>query len=332
MRILFVCSGNSVFGVSPIIKTQKESIECSKDGKLYKVTIDYFPITGQGLINYLKHIPKLRNHLKFKNYDIIHAHYGLTGIISVLAKKNQGLVVSFMGDDILGSRRPDGSISSISRIIACINKFFARRFYNFSIVKSREMLIELNITNSSVIPNGVNLDRFKPIDRKDARSKLGIPDNQKLLLFLSRPERAEKNYSLAKKAVQLVNDENVQLLTITNIPPDELVYFYNAADVLLLTSYHEGSPNVIKEAMACNCPIVSTHVGDVEWVIGNTEGCYLASFDPVDFAEKIKLALKFSSLKGKTKGRDRIIELGLDSETIAQRIIGVYHRVIEENT
>ena len=107
-----------------------------------------------------------------------------------------------------------------------------------------------------------------------------------------------------------------------------ITYYMNAADVLLLTSLWEGSPNVIKEAMACNCPIVSTDVGDVRWVFGETEGCYLTSFDPEDVADKIKLALVFAEEKNRTNGRKRIIEFGLDTETIANKIIDVYKKVV----
>jgi glycosyltransferase involved in cell wall biosynthesis len=93
-----------------------------------------------------------------------------------------------------------------------------------------------------------------------------------------------------------------------------------------LTSFHEGSPNVIKEAMACNCPIVSTDVGDVKDVIGNTEGCYITTFDLQDVIRKIKMALDFGK---RTKGRERIMQAGLDSKTIANRIIDVYHQVLK---
>ena len=105
-------------------------------------------------------------------------------------------------------------------------------------------------------------------------------------------------------------------------------YYYSAADVVLLTSVTEGSPNVIKEAMACNCPIVSTDVGDVREVLGNTEGCYISGLDPVEVAEKTKKALEFSYTKGRTKGRQRIIELGLDSESIAKKIVEVYKKAL----
>src|SRR4030042_4531165 len=105
-----------------------------------------------------------------------------------------------------------------------------------------------------------------------------------------------------------------------------IIHYLNAADVLLLTSFHEGSPNVIKEAMACNCPVVSTDVGDVRWVVGNTSGYYISSFDPGELAEKIKLAIVFREKHRQTNGRDRISELGLDSETVAKKIIDVYKK------
>ena len=104
--------------------------------------------------------------------------------------------------------------------------------------------------------------------------------------------------------------------------------YLNAADVLLLTSKWEGSPNILKEAMACNCPIVSTDVGDVKWLLGDLEGHYLSSFDAVDFSKKIKQAFIFGK---RTCGRKRIYELGLDSENIADRIITIYNMVISSS-
>jgi teichuronic acid biosynthesis glycosyltransferase TuaC len=102
--------------------------------------------------------------------------------------------------------------------------------------------------------------------------------------------------------------------------------YLNEANVLVLPSFMEGSPNVIKEAMACNCPIVSTDVGDVKWVIGKTKGCYIASFEPKDFAEKINMAIHLPGNNGRTNGRQRIIDLGLDMNTVAQRITEVYRK------
>jgi glycosyltransferase involved in cell wall biosynthesis len=103
-------------------------------------------------------------------------------------------------------------------------------------------------------------------------------------------------------------------------PNSEIPYYLNAADLLLVTSYREGSVNVVKEAMACNCPIVSTDVGDVRWVMSGTEGCYISAQDHESVAGNIKKALAFGK---RTNGRDRILELGLDSVSTAQKIIDI---------
>lgn len=104
----------------------------------------------------------------------------------------------------------------------------------------------------------------------------------------------------------------------------------NAADCTLLTSFSEGSPQFVKEAMACNSPVVATDVGDIAWLFGNEPGHYLCGFDPEDVAEKIQAALEFSYKFGKTQGRKRIMALGLDSESVAGKILSIYQSVLKK--
>lgn len=322
MKVLFVSSGNRG-GISPIIRSQGESLQ--QNG----LEIEYFGIQGKGISGYLSNIRDLKNLIQKTDPDIVHAHYGMAALLAVLVNRKTRLVVSFMGDDILGSRDKSGKITLISKWIAWLNIFMARKYYDHCIVKSLEMHGFLKSQNVSVIPNGVNLNRFMPMNKTHCREKLGWSAKDVLIIFVSDPSRSEKNYQLAEQAVSLVKiDYNVQLIPVVELQHSLLPYVYNAADVMILTSFHEGSPNVIKEAMACNCPIVSTRVGDVEWVVGDTEGCYLADFDPEDFAKKLLLALHFATEKGRTRGRERIIQLGLDSDTVAKKIIGVYKKVL----
>jgi len=103
---------------------------------------------------------------------------------------------------------------------------------------------------------------------------------------------------------------------------EQVVLLLNAVDVILMTSFTEGSPQIIKEAMACNCPVVSVPVGDVPELIKNVPGCYLADYNANDVAEKIKQTLNFGS---RTDGRKRILDLGLDGETVAKRILQIYN-------
>jgi teichuronic acid biosynthesis glycosyltransferase TuaC len=171
------------------------------------------------------------------------------------------------------------------------------------------------------------LNKFKAND-VSAKLELNLNPEKKYILFLGDKNYKRKNFSLALEAVRLLKNPNVELIAPYPVSHHQVVKYLNAADVFIMTAFMEGSPNVIKEAMACNCPIVSTDVGDVRWVLGATEGCYISTFDKMDVAEKLKMALQFAQQKGSTNGRERIIELGLNSERVAERIISVYKKIL----
>ena len=320
MKVLFVSSGNSNEGISPIIKNQGNSLIS------LGISLDYFTVTGKGLKNYIKGIFILKNYLLKNRYDIIHAHYGLSAIVALIARRKEKIVVSFMGDDLLGSRNSVGKITFFSKLLSLVNKNLSKHNYDAIIVKSEEMLCQfVKSSKFFLIPNGVNLTEFLPVNRELAYEKTCWDSGRKHVVFISDPKREEKNYSLASASVVELDDPTIELHIVNNIPNSQLVFLYSAADCIILTSFHEGSPNVIKEAMACNCPIVSTDVGDVKWLLDGIEGCYITSNDQNDVADKIRKALDF---KGKTRGREKLISLGLDSEHIAKRIIKVYEEVI----
>jgi glycosyltransferase involved in cell wall biosynthesis len=178
---------------------------------------------------------------------------------------------------------------------------------------------------TSIIPCGVNIDIFQPIDKLEARKILGLIPDERIVLFSSEFDVPVKNYPLAKAAC--AKFDNIKLIELKNFTREQVNLLLNACDLLLLTSIREGSPQVVKEAMACNCPIVSTDVGDVRNNIQDLQGCYIASFDPVDVAEKIKLAFNAD----RTGGRKRLIDLGLDSVSTALRIIELYKNILKSN-
>jgi len=313
MKILVVCSGNSEFGISPFIKDQSDSLR--KKG----IKIDYFLIKGKGLFGYLKNIAPLRKYIKKNKFDIIHSHYSLTSFITTFAgAKDQ--ITSLMGSDV-------NSGFFQRSLIKIFNKFF----WKVCIVKSEDMKKKIGINNALIIPNGVNIDKFKPINKKKACEKVKFDPDKRYILFAADPLRTEKNFQLADKAYKLLSDNNVNLQVVSGVTQDLVPYYLNAADVLILTSNYEGSPNIIKEAMACNCPIVSTDVGDVKWVIGETEGCFITSFSPEDVSKKIKSALEFSGKNGRTNGRKRLIDLQLNSESVAIKLVNIYKNLLNRN-
>jgi len=318
MNILFISSGNNKFGLSPIVKAQGDSLK--KAG----IEIEYFTVAGKGYSGYLRNILRLRKYIKANIFDLVHSHFFLSSFVATLSNPPRQ-VVSLMGSDAYHSALWNWIIKRISKR------------WDATIVKSEKMRDILGLSNCIVLPNGVDFEKFYPIDKQIARKKLGW-NKKRYVLFASSINRQEKNFTLAEEAVKELKSE-VELVTLQDIPHDKIVYYLNAADVLLMTSKYEGSPNIIKEAMACNCSIVSTDVGDVRWVMGETEGCFLVSQkskvksqkeeqELVEVtSDKLREALVFAEKVGRTKGRDRIIELGLDSETVAKKIIKIYQEV-----
>lgn len=323
MKVLFVSSGNSRNQISPIVKNQGDSLQQAG------INIDYFTVKGKGVTGYLRNAKHLKVYLKENKYDLLHAHYGLCGLVIILANKTLPMLLSLMGSDANGEYNSKGRLSSISYLNMLATKLSAFKT-DHVIVKSDNIREKIGFKKQvSVVPNGVDLGKFRPVEKSMARKKLRLELDQKIILFLGNKNVTGKNFSLAITAARLL-DEKIQLLAPHPVANNQVAVYLNACDVLLLTSTLEGSPNIIKEAMAVNCPIVATDVGDVRWVLGDTKGCFIASFDPADVADKIRRAIDFSEKHGRTNGRNRIKELGLDSTTIAKKIVTIYENVLTE--
>lgn len=311
MKVLFISSGNAKEGISPVIKRQWESL--IKQG----LEISLFTIKGKGFCGYLNNLNRLKTTIRKMRPDITHAHYSLSAYLATLAGAKP-LVVSLMGSDL--------KASYLSKIVT---KALHKIYWKHVIVKTEDMRKSLDDDSVQVIPNGVDADVFHPMNKTICQEELRWNKGKKHILFAANTSRLEKNYVLANEAFKLLNDRNAELHSLSNVQPEQVPIWMNAADVVMLTSLWEGSPNVIKEAMACNRPIVATNIGDIAWLFGDTEGCHLALFDAKEIAEKIVLALQFAQSKGETNGRQRIEALGLDSGSIARRINDLYEKVLK---
>jgi glycosyltransferase involved in cell wall biosynthesis len=306
MKILFVSRAKKNGQASPVVKSQAVSLNGL-------VNVSVFTINGNGWKAYLKGISGLRQALRENNAQLIHAHYAWMGMIASLATRKP-VIVSLMGSDIEDFR--------IGRILI---RIFNKLLWKTVIVKSQRSKDRIRLKKAVVIPNGVNMEIFRPLPQEEARKALVFKNDRKYALFMANPSRPEKNYALAEASCRIAGRaQPVELMALHNVPHEKIPMYLSAADVLLLTSHFEGSPNAVKEAMACNCPIVSTDVGDVKEVIGDTEGCYITSHDPEDVADKLKLALDFGK---RTNGREKIMHL--DDKIIAEKIVTLYREVVK---
>lgn len=306
MKVVFVASGNKNVGsVSAFVQSQFDSL------KEKGLDMILFPVVGHGAAAYLRAVRKLRKLVRREKPDIVHAHYSICGYVASLATLflKTKVVVSILGSFPVNDRK------------CKIVRFCIKHIWDRTLVKSRRTADQLRL-DLPVIPNGVNLERFRLMDQGSAREACRFEDGKKYIIWCSHPSRPEKRYSLAQDAVALLHDGNVVLYPVFDRPHEAIVKYMCAADVLLLTSVSEGSPNVIKEAMACNCPLVSTDVGDVKWVTEGVEGTYVASDDsPGSISACLRKALEFNK---RTMGRDEIVRKGLSSGSIAERIIELY--------
>ncbi|MEJ2594053.1 MAG: glycosyltransferase family 4 protein [bacterium] len=317
MKVLFVSSGNSHYGIVPFIRNQGESLrEAGLD-------LDFYTVVGKGIKGYLQNISRLRKVIRENSYDVVHAHYSLIGLVTLLTFTRTPVVLSVMGSDAYGDYDTKGKRIPSSYFYMMITQII-QPFVKGIIVKSKNIekyIYRRRITK--IIPNGVNFTKFAPGDMMESRKKLSLPLDKKLVLFLAKPDDPRKNFKLLLEAEKLIETKDFEVLN--PYPIDNKVFpdYLNACNVFVLTSYNEGSPNVIKEAMACNTPILATPVGDVVEVLGDTPGCYIIDFDPEDVAEKLKKALAFNR---KTTGRKTIKDL--DDRIVSKNIISIYKKAI----
>ncbi len=272
LSILFVCSGNTRYGRSPNVNFQAQGLINES------VEVVFFDILGRGITGYIKNIKKLRQHLKINKYDVVHAHYGLSGMAAALAGAKP-LIVTLMGSDI-----------HLGCIINVLNRFFSRNYWDTTLIMSEMMRKRVRLPNALILSNGVDTSFFKQGNRDEARKTMDYPD-KKVVVWVSHPERPEKNYPLAEAAFKLLNRNDVVLKPLFGMDAKALLLHYQAADVLLLTSFREGSPNVIKEAMACGLPIVTVPVGDVAEITQGLTGCYVVESKADLVAQAIEKAI-----------------------------------------
>ena len=291
-----------------------------------------YGVTSKGIAGYLRELPALRRSIRAERPDIIHAHYGLCGLLANLQRRVP-VVTTYHGSDINipAVRR----FSKIAMRLSAFNIFVSKR--NVSIALSPNSLIASRLQNRyALLPCGITIP--KPWSEMQTQLVEQLTLNQwvqgvwskdaKHILFAGAFDNAVKDPELAKAAMNELEKMGVkaELIELKGYNRDQVNALMYTCHALLLTSKTEGSPQVIKEAMACGCPIVSVDVGDVAERTSGVEGCYIVrSREPKDIADALQLALAF---EGKTNGREKIIEMGLSNEQVAERLVEIYKQIL----
>ena len=342
MKILIIASDKGGHFV-PFIEEQITALE------VIGIQVIRYGITGKGIVGYLRELPALHRFIRVECPDIIHAHYGLCGLLANL-QRSVPVVTTYHGSDI---NKP--SILRFSKIairLSAYNIFVSKRNIAIAIRRKGEEAKRLS-GKYELLPCGINL----PEPWSELQNKLvgQLTLNQwvqsilnkyvKNILFAGAFNNAVKDPELAKEAIALCNsaigngqwamesnsqspiaNRPIKLIELKGYTRDQVNALMYNCDALLMTSKTEGSPQVIKEAMACGCPIVSVDVGDVAERTSGVDGCYIVpTREPKDIAQAVLQAIAY---EGRTDGREMIIEMGLSNEQVAKRLIAIYESVL----
>ena len=305
MRVLIVASYNKN-RFAPFIVEQAEAL------KALGCEIDFFGLQGKGIRGYLKNLSALKRQIKAYSPDVVHAHYGLSGLLTNLQRKTP-VVTTYHGSDINDSKVLP--FSKLAMQLSAWNVFVSRKTMGIAHPKK----------DYTLLPCGVDLSDLQLTPKEEARQKMNLEGNKRYILFAGAFDNTVKNAPLAKEAVALLQDDNVELLELKGYSSEEVTLLMCAADAFLMTSISEGSPQVVKEALACGCPIVSVDVGDVKERTEGVDGCFVAiTREPVELSELLLKALNF---RRRTKGREKVSADGLDNKLVANKIMELYEKV-----
>ncbi|MFC7129449.1 glycosyltransferase [Haloferax chudinovii] len=310
LSILHLVTSEEIFFQYQIDVLEEKGVECTVLPVPGQDQIDGDMGVKRGLKEYLQYFPKVRRQLRRGGFDLIHANYGLTAPFAV-TQFSLPVVLTLWGSDVIGF---DGFVTK-----TCAWRCDAVT------VRSKEMRDLLGRNDAHIIPSGIDMERFHQIDREEARKRVGWDIDGIYILFPYSPEYKRKNYPLAQSVVEDCQNEfsrEIQLQTISGIPHNEVVYYLNAANAVLVTSDHEGSPNTVKEALACNVPVVSTDVGDVRERLDGVTPSGVGTTKK----ELVHLLRTVLESGARSNGRENVREVSWDR--IGDQLIEIYRRVL----
>lgn len=311
MKILILCSHRYYAPytdyVAPFIYEQMQSLRPL--GCEFQVCF----VRGNGIKAYLRAFRSLRRQIADFQPDIIHAHYGLCCFLANMQRRVP-VVSTFHGSDI---NVP--AIRMLSRVAMALSA------HSIFVSKDLMRLAKAKPKCATLIPCSVDTERFRPLGKEktkaDCRRMLGLEEDTTYILFSKEFGDHVKNAPLAHAAVEQLQRPKKVLLEFFGYSREQVPLLYHAVDAALLTSFTEGSPQFVKEAVACGCPIVSTDVGDVREVIEGVENAFLTTYDPTDVADKLRQALAIGHLA------ETHLPVRYTASAVAKKVYTVYQNI-----
>ena len=322
MRILEVSRYKEQFADHqvPFVTEQGEAIRALGND------VDYFLVQG----NYIKAVKALKKKIREFKPDVVHAHYGLSAITAELQSLVPVVTTFHDGETHLWYTNIMCSLMSLraKHVI-----YVAQHIRDLSYIKAK---------NNSIIPCGVPMEEMVITPKEEARKQLGWNMDTEYILFGGAFSNPRKNYEILKQAVERLNIEDqrlkIECVEMKGLTREQCVLRMCAADLFALPSHREGSPQALKEAMACNCPCLATDIADVRYLFGDEPGHWILrnpknrlwkwEGDEKSLDEMVELLKEALQFKGRTNGRKRIEELGYTNEQVAKRIVEIYKQVL----
>lgn len=284
------------------------------------VTFDVHYINGfAGKGEYLKSIWRVNRKINKGKYDLVHIHYGLAAIYLYWPfRKKIPTIVTFHGSDI----QPKGGNGKLSIIVS--QKAAQKADAAIVLNKEMESMVKPYCSNTYMIPCAVDINTFQPMDKTENYDKVQI-------VFPSNHERQVKNYQLFCEVLSILKSKfgvDAEERELKDMTRKQIAQLYSNADLLLMTSKSEGSPQAVKEAMSCNLPCVSTPVGDVCVLLDGVKDCYVSKeHNAEELASLVIKALENSGLG--ISGRQQILKLGIDEDSIANKMYDLYNALLK---
>jgi teichuronic acid biosynthesis glycosyltransferase TuaC len=297
--------------LGPFVRDQVEALRAFGD---IDVELHSFDPPG-GIRPYLREALTLARSHRGSHYDVVHSHYGLTGFCALALRGTRSRVVTFHGDDLRLSK-----VAPISRLVARLSDLPATVSAGLARSEAAGLGGPGTRRRVAVLPCGIDLERLRPMPRREAREQLGLDPDGRYLLFPADPARPEKRVELAR---QLVPD-GVELIHYDNTPPERVPLYINSANAVLVTSEREGFGLAPLEALACDVPVLATDVGIAPLALGGIAGTLCAPFQSDSWLRA--LAPHLDHADPRIEGRSRAALFG--SRRMAERVACAYRDLV----